>query len=328
MRIGVVGGFDETGVAGSLSRAAERMGHTVERFSADRERSDNRWLDAASWRLTRRPLRLRAFSAEIVEACRVSRPATLIATGRSAPDARALLQLRDLGVRTTNFSTDDPWNKALCAPWHLQALPFYATVFTPRHSNLEPLRALGCRDVRYLPFAYDPELSYPRQDDRTEAGPDVLFVGGADADRSGFFHRYGDRGPQVTVVGALWDRHAQPNLHVLGRLSPDAIRDLTSTARINLCLVRRANRDDHVMRTYEMAATGACILAEDTPGHRALFGAEGEAARYFSTPEQAASAARDLLAGGKAARDRMAAAAQHAVAGETYDRRLQEMVAA
>ena len=40
------------------------------------------------------------------------------------------------------------------------------------------------------------------------------------------------------------------------------------------------------MRTYELAAMGACILAEDTPEHRAILGEDGVAAVYFkSVPE-------------------------------------------
>ena len=52
---------------------------------------------------------------------------------------------------------------------------------------------------------------------------------------------------------------------------------------MNLCLVRRANRDGQVMRSYEAAAIGSCMLVEDTPEHRELFGPDGEAVVYFET---------------------------------------------
>jgi spore maturation protein CgeB len=59
---------------------------------------------------------------------------------------------------------------------------------------------------------------------------------------------------------------------------------------------RRANRDDHAMRTYELPAMAACMLVENTPHHRQLFGADGEAVVYFDTIDEAVGRARDLLA--------------------------------
>ena len=53
-------------------------------------------------------------------------------------------------------------------------------------------------------------------------------------------------------------------------------------AKVNLCLVRRAKRDGHVMRSFEIAAVGGCMLAQDTDEHREIFGPEGEAVRLFS----------------------------------------------
>jgi spore maturation protein CgeB len=71
---------------------------------------------------------------------------------------------------------------------------------------------------------------------------------------------------------------------------------LTRAARINLCLVRRLNRDGHVMRSLEAAALGACMLVEDTDEHRDLFGPEGEAVCYFRSAADASLAARRLVA--------------------------------
>ena len=59
------------------------------------------------------------------------------------------------------------------------------------------------------------------------------------------------------------------------------IRAASASAKVCLCLVRRANRDGHTMRSFEAAAIGGCILAEDTADHREIFGPEDYAARYF-----------------------------------------------
>jgi hypothetical protein len=47
------------------------------------------------------------------------------------------------------------------------------------------------------------------------------------------------------------------------------------------CPVRRASRDGHIMRSFEIAAVGGCMLAQDIDEHREIFGSEGEAVVYF-----------------------------------------------
>ncbi len=53
-----------------------------------------------------------------------------------------------------------------------------------------------------------------------------------------------------------------------GVADQDTIRSASAAARVCLCLVRRANRDGHVMRSFEAAVIGGCILAQDTADHR------------------------------------------------------------
>jgi spore maturation protein CgeB len=76
---------------------------------------------------------------------------------------------------------------------------------------------------------------------------------------------------------------------------PDELVALTAAAKVNLCLVRRANRDGHVMRSFEIAAIGGCMLVEDTSEHREIFGCDGDCVVYFRTPVEAATLAKALL---------------------------------
>ena len=64
---------------------------------------------------------------------------------------------------------------------------------------------------------------------------------------------------------------------------------------VSVCLVRRANRDEHVMRTFEAPAMGACLAMEDTSEHRAIFGEHGHAVLYFSGPESLVNVCKELL---------------------------------
>ena len=333
--LAIVGNAGGTNIGESLRAAALASGHRVQFFNAYEANAGNRFVRAFYWRvLGRRPVRLKRFAAAVVERCAAARPQVLLATGAAPLDARALLALRRLGTVCVNYSTDDPWNPGSRAEWHLRALPHYDAVFTPRRANMDDLRRLGCKDVRYLPFGYDERLFSPSPagNDRAadeQGGHGVLLVGGADAERVSFMKALADQGLPISLVGDYWHRYAATRAYALGHKAPDEVRRLTATAKVNLCLVRRANRDGHVMRTFEMAAIGACMLVEDTDEHRAIFGPDGECVRYFADAGEAAARARALL-GDPVERSRLASAVQRLIGsgGHTYGDRLQAMLRA
>ncbi|MGD9614953.1 MAG: glycosyltransferase [Alphaproteobacteria bacterium] len=328
--LAIVGAFDGTHVGASLARAAARQRISVTRFDTRDAMRANRLLRAALWHLAgHRPARLDAFSAEVVAGCAETNPALLIATGAAPLTSSALRRLRDMGIVCVNYATDDPWNKAMRAPWHLRALPEYDAVFTTRSANLECFRHIGVADVRHLPFGYDDELFPGPAEPLAAPSHDVLFVGGADRDRIAFITQFLQSGLSVALVGGYWQRCRATRRHALGLQPPEVVARLTASARINLCLVRRANRDGHVMRSFEIAALGGVMLAEDTEEHREIFGPNGQAVVYFRTPDEAAVRARALLADDPE-RTRLSAAARQCIAagGHTYRDRLNTMLAA
>jgi hypothetical protein len=327
--LAIVGAFDGTHIGASLARAAARQQMDVTRFDMTEAMRANRLVRAALWRLGgHRPARLAAFSAAVVAGCARAGPALLIATGAAPLTRSALRRLRGVGVACLNYSTDDPWNRAMRAPWHLRALPEYDAVFTTRRANLECFRNIGCTAVHYLPFGYDDELFPGPTEPPSLSRPDVLFVGGADRDRIAFMKQFLRSGLSVALVGGYWDRVPATRPCSLGRQPPEALARLTAAARINLCLVRRANRDGHVMRSLEIAALGGVMLAEDTAEHRDLFGEDGQAVVYFRSPAEAVVKARALLAD-DAERARLSAAVRQRITagGHTYRDRLNAMLA-
>ncbi len=296
MKLAIVGAFSGTHVGGSLLRAAATLRVETAAFDCANATRRGRVVRAVLWRFAdRRPPRLDRFSAMVVARCMEAPPDMLIATGTAPLTASALRALRAAGVRCANYSTDDPWNPALRARWFLKALPEYDVVFSTRRANLDDLRRLGCRDVRYLPFGYDEFLFPADNEPATDLAPEVLFVGGADRDRVGFVEEFVRCGPPLTLVGGYWERYPVSRPLTLGHQPPEVLRSLTVAAKVNLCLVRRANRDGHVMRSFEIAALGGCMLVEDTDEHREIFGPDGEAVLYFRTPHEAGHRARALL---------------------------------
>jgi spore maturation protein CgeB len=209
----------------------------------------------------------------------------MLSTGLAPIEAWALEAIGKLGVQRLNYLTDDPWNPAHRALWVMEALPLYDHVFSPRHANLEDLRQLGCAKISYLPFAYAPELHFPESPAASEewasCPADVVFAGGADRDRVPYMAALIRAGFQVALYGGYWERYPEARTYVRGHADPQTLRMAISTAKVALCLVRRANRDGHVMRTFEVPAIGACMLTEDTEEHREIFGEEGKAVVYF-----------------------------------------------
>jgi len=327
----IVGNRGGTNVAESFARSAAPLRLPYTFADAREAQSSFRLVNAFCWRLLdRRSARMRSFGVNLIKAAKREQPAYLLTTGLCPVSADVLHAMRKLGVCCLHYSTDDPWNPGHHAGWFLRTLPLYDIVFTPRTANMAEFVALGCEQVRYLPFGYD-EFIFGLPTERLYecAAADVLFVGGADRDRVDFVEALLTDNVPISLVGGYWDRYPSVKSLALGHKTPDELSALTRTAKVNLCLVRRANRDGHVMRSFEIAALGGCMVVEDTAEHRDIFGPNGDCVLYFNGPRMAAAKIR-LLLNNQAERNRLALAVYERVTagGHTYTHRLQSMLQA
>jgi spore maturation protein CgeB len=329
----LVGNPGQVHVGAHLHAAARQLGLPVTFCDVEAAFGGPAWLGKLTWHLAgHRPPRLRQFSQHVEAACRTTRPEWVLTTGLAPLEAGALRAIGDLGVRRLNFLTDDPFNPVHRAPWFLKALPLYDQVFSPRLANLDDLRRLGCRQVSYVPFAYAPAIHFPESpppDDIERFAADVVFVGGADRDRVPVMATVAQAGVRLDLWGGYWQRHAETRAYARGHADPRTVRHAVAGAKVALCLVRRANRDGHAMRSYEVPAMGACMLLEDTPEHRAIFGEDGHAVVYFDSTDTLLERLRWLLAH-DSERRRLAEAAHHVIVGgqNTYADRLTTMLGA
>lgn len=324
-------GYRQPGQMGSyLASAAENLGLNYQILDAGRAETSSRIVQSVYWRLRgKRPVNLASFEANVLRVCEETKPTVALTTGCRAPlDGWHIEEMRKLGIRVINYSTDDPWNPVLHAPWFITALPSYDVVFTPRRANLAEFYRCGVRAVHYLPFAYDPLVHRPWPENIATARPsDVLFVGGCDAERLPLISALAKSGLKLALFGGYWNRHFETREYWRGIADQDTIRAASAAAAICLCLVRRANRDDHVMRSFEAAAIGGCILAEDTPDHRELFGPEDYAARYFKTIEDMVRQAKVLQSdAGLRRRLSLGLRERMVVRSDTYADRLEAML--
>ena len=288
---------------------------------------DAPWLTSKiNWHLRgHRPTHLQPFGQRAIELCTSFKATHVVATGIAPLPADAIRTLRNVGLRVLNWLTDDPWNAAHRAPWFIEAIPQYDAVFTPRASNVDDLRAAGARHVELLPFAYCSACHFAARTYDERAA--VSFVGGADADRVRSIKALVKGGVAVELYGGYWQRSRALRRSARGFVDMASYRAVVAGTAISLCLVREANRDAHVMRSYELPAMRACILAQDTSDHRELYGPDSETVRFFGGATDIAEAARALLQDA-AERHRLSVAAYSRVVNSqnTYYARLDRLL--
>ncbi len=300
MKILIVGNRDGTNVGGCFERAGAGQGLDVRLVESRLAMEAPGWLRRFNWWFRgKRPTRLKPFSEHVLEVCGHWGPDYLLATGIAPLTKYVLREIGSRGIRRVNYQTDDPWNPAHRASWFLEALPYYDLVYSTRRSNLDQLIQFGCPDVRYLPFAYAPELHFEESrtspEEEKQFASDVVFVGSGDRDRAPYISRMVREGFEVGLYGSFWERFRETRGLSRGQADARTMRLAIGGAKVALCLLRRANRDGNSMRTFEIPAIGACMLTEETGEHREIFGRDGEAVLYFKSIEEMIQKLRWLL---------------------------------
>ena len=201
-------------------------------------------------------------------------------------EIRESLERRGGGIAC--FLCDDPFNPVHRSESWLRALAEYTVVVSTKRQVIRDLVAAGCRRVQYARFGYHPPIHRPV--DPQAMGfvrCDIGFAGNADADRIPIIGSLAEGSPELSfqLYGHGWSAHralraiAQPQ--VVGLNYSAAMR----AATVCPCLVRRANRDGHVMRSIELPAIGAFMLAERTDEHQEMFD-EGIHCDYWSSVQE------------------------------------------
>jgi spore maturation protein CgeB len=329
MKVSIVG-YSQPGQMGAyLACAGRKIGIDCKLIDLGEAETKSRVVQKYHWYFRgKRPAYLSGFAERLVALCARDAPAVLITTGGRVPLERHHISgIRSLGIKVINYSTDDPWNQLLYASWFVRSLPEYDAIFTPRRSNIGDFQKVGVRNVFVLPFGYDPDIHQPWRGAVPDAQrSDVLFVGGGDEDRLPFIEALIASGKRPALYGRYWGDFAQTRSYARGTADQHDIRIASACTSISLCMVRRANRDGHVMRSFEAAAIGGCVLAEDTPDHREMFGSDGAVA-YFSDVDGLVRKSDWLLAHPEC-REQMSVKLRDRVAGrkDTYADRLSNML--
>jgi spore maturation protein CgeB len=281
-----------------------------------------------------RPLRYRSFNRELLRCAAAFRPSLLVVVKGQYISPRTLRQIKaSTGAVTINYATDDPFNPRNSTDDLIASIPHYDIYASTKRAIIPDIRKTGCTTVMYVPFGYKPDVHFPDQSatsaERKKYDADVVFIGGADVDRVPYFQRIvKDSKARLALYGGYW--HRQPELRYCARgfVMGRAYRLALGCAKIAVGLVRSANRDDHAMRSFEIPACGAFLLAERTEAHMELF-SEGKEAAFFSSADELVDKVRYYLEH-ESERRRIATNGYRRVidGGNTYLDRLRQIVAA
>lgn len=296
--------------------------------------------DSSIWRVAARVVRRPSIDYAglnrdfLAKACAFRPDLMLICKGAFlAPETLAEAK-RKTGASLVNYATDDPFNRQVNTSDLLAAIPLYDIYACTKRAIMRDVAKAGCAKVIYVPFGYKPSVHFPEPpvtaEEHRRFDSDVVFIGGCDRDRVPFLKTLMRAVPglNLALYGGLWNRHRTLRRYwrkfALGR----DFRMALGGAKIALNLVRRANRDGHVMRSFEVPACGAFMLAERTDEHL-KFLTEGREMACFGSPDELADQVRyyldrseDRIAIANAARRRVAAE------GHSYRARLLQILAA
>ncbi len=212
------------------------------------------------------------------------------------------IRARCSGVTVAAFSPDDMGQRHNQSQTFLELLPELDVFVTTKSYNVPELQALGCSRVLFMDNGYDPETHHPvpvTSEMRERLGGPVGFIGSYEEERAAFLLYLAAQGIPVRVWGGIsWRRcrFRHPNLRLEYRELVGAnYAPALCSFDINLCFLRKKNRDLQTTRSVEIPACGAFMLAERTDEHRRLFEEDREAV-FFETREELLEKCRFYLA--------------------------------
>ncbi len=184
-----------------------------------------------------------------------------------------------------------------------QTLALFDLWVTTKSFNAQPeeLPSLGAKRVFFVNNSCDPVLHRPVErceEDRKNFGAPVSFIGSFEEPRAQSMLHLARQGLKVRIWGNGWADWAgrHPNLTVENKPAyNDDFARVVSASDINLCFLRRSNRDFQTCRSIEIPACAGFMVHERNDEITALYREEIEAV-YFSSDDELAGICSSWLA--------------------------------
>jgi len=207
------------------------------------------------------------------------------------PQTLQIIKTTQARIRLVSYSPDDMMNPHNQSGQYLESLSLYDWHVTTKSYNVKELKQIGAQQVLFLDNAFDPETHFPvmlTDKEKNHYGCDIGFIGGYEEDRVELMEHLARHGFEVVFRCSNWKskKDAVKGLKVIsGYFGKSEYSKIISATRINLCFLRKINRDFQTTRSIEIPACGAFMLGERTHEHLRLF-VEGKEAEFFSDHEE------------------------------------------
>jgi spore maturation protein CgeB len=197
------------------------------------------------------------------------------------------------GIKLVSYFLDDIIHRHNFSHYYRRSLPVYDYHFTMNKWNVEELKAKGVQNVFHFYNSFSTHVHRPvtvTEAEREYYGSDIGFIGTYEDYRVQCIRYLAENGYKIKIWGWGKDTAASgmvhPNIINTGKhVYDDEYPKVVCSTKINLCFLRKLNRDTQTTRTFEIPAMGGFMLAERTDDHRLLFEEDVEAA-YFSSKEE------------------------------------------
>jgi hypothetical protein len=160
----------------------------------------------------------------------------------------------------------NPLNTTKCM---LNAAPAYDYWFTANRKNFQILTSLNISNFAWIPFGYDPTCHAPQRPTFEEinyVGSDIVFIGTWEFERAEMMSKL--QGYNLQIWGGSWNRLNRKSwLFSCVRNEAVYCSDMSkviNASKICLSFLRKANKDSHTCRTFEIPACGGFQVSERT----------------------------------------------------------------
>jgi spore maturation protein CgeB len=188
-----------------------------------------------------------------------------------------------------NVNPDDPFNMISRGSTNrnvLRSIGSYDIYATWGRHLIPAIEQQGCATAFFLPFAHDVDNHFPAGTQHNN-GDYIAFVGGWDREREAILSKVADF--PITIYGEGWNRvSAQSPLRnktCSHNIYGEELRQIISSAKASINILRPQNYGSHNMRTFEIPAMRGLMVTTFSEEQNSFF-PEGRASLMFSDTEE------------------------------------------
>lgn len=187
---------------------------------------------------------------------------------------------KNINTKIIHYSPDDMINPKNQSYRFLRSLSFYDLHVTTKSYNVTELISMGAKNAVFINNCFDDIYHIKIQ--KLNQDFDIGFIGSFEIERANMLLILAIKKYNLAIRGnwpKKWVKIFQKySIDIKPiELSYPEYNLFISNCKINLCFLRKVNRDLQTTRSIEIPAMGGFMLAEDTVEHRLLFESEKEA---------------------------------------------------